>query len=197
WSKVFTEMEPESEEENEEAAEEGLAHEGGAVSPHMVRKFLERQAKKGMTYVILDEFDKIADDEDRRLTADTIKLLSDRAVPATLIVIGVSDDVTGLISDHRSIERCLTQVPMRRMPLNELEEIVSKGLAKIGMQIDPPGLEEISGLSKGLPHYTHLLSLHAARQALDEKSMNVSLDHVRKAVKIAVEQSRESIRREY
>jgi hypothetical protein len=167
------------------------------LSPHDVRVFLEQQSRNGLTYVIIDEFDKVSDDNVRKLMADTIKLLSDRAVEATMILIGVSDDVTGLISDHRSVERCLTQVPMPRMHPDELAQIVNKGLDKAGMSIEPSGLDEITGLSKGLPHYTHLLALHSARTALDQKTLAVSADHVKAAVRTAIDQSHESIRTEY
>lgn len=197
WQKVFEEVSP-SGRESEDMEPDGASLEDEIrLSPQHVRKFLEKQAEIGLVYVILDEFDKIEDEEARKLTADTIKLLSDRAVPTTIIVIGVSDDVTGLVSDHRSIERCLTQVPMPRMPFTELEEIITKGLSKAGMKINDDGRAEITGLSKGLPHYTHLLTLHAGREALDQRTMTVTLDHVKKAVRTAVEQSHESIRAEY
>jgi Cdc6-like AAA superfamily ATPase len=200
WRKVFAEASgqegphynPLSDADDEDADDEM------ELTPNEVRKFLEAKSRDGLIYVILDEFDKMPENGDvRQLTADTIKLLSDRAVHATLIVVGVSDSVTGLIHDHRSIERCLTQVPMPRMMPAELEEIVNKGLAKVGMSIEDSALAEITGLSKGLPHYTHLLALHAGRAALDQRMMKVSEAHVKKAVGTAVGQSVESIRREY
>ena len=133
----------------------------------------------------------------RSLTADTVKLFSDRAVEATLIIIGVSDDVNGLISDHRSIQRCLQQIHMPRMPRGELENIVQHGLGEVGMSIDDDALTEITGLSKGLPHYTHLLALNASRQALDEQRLAITLDHVQKAIHTATEQAQESIRHDF
>ena len=53
------------------------------------------------------KFDKIQDEGARTLIADTIKLLSDYAVKSTIVIIGVSDDLTGLIREHQSVERCL------------------------------------------------------------------------------------------
>lgn len=196
WHKVFDEVESREDRGFNDNRDED---DGPAdnLSPHDVRVFLERQSKNGLIYVVIDEFDKINDDNVRRLMADTIKLLSDRAVQATVVLIGVSDDVTGLIADHRSVERCLTQVPMPRMQLNDLAQIVAKGLDRVGMSIDTLGLDEIAGLSKGLPHYAHLLALHSARTALDQKSLVVSADHVKSAVRAAIDQSHESIRTEY
>src|SRR5205807_4070171 len=65
-----------------------------------------------------------------------------------------AENVESLISEHQSIERCLVQVRMPRMSRDELEGIVNKGLQVIDMTIATDCLEEISGLSKGLPHYT-------------------------------------------
>ena len=65
--------------------------------------------------VVLDEFNELANDQIRRDIAETIKYLSDRGSPATVVLIGVADDVNELIDDHRSIERCLAQVNMPRM----------------------------------------------------------------------------------
>lgn len=166
-------------------------------TPFEVRRHLEPLGQDHLLYIIFDEFDKIADMAVRQLFADTIKLFSDRAVPATLIVIGVSDDVTGLIEDHRSIERCLAQIHMPCMPREELEQIVLLGHKKVGMEIEPRGLNEITGLSKGLPTYTHLLALHASREALGNKTLRVTYDHVRRAIKTAISQTEESIRTEY
>lgn len=167
------------------------------VSPNDVRKTLEKAGIDGILYVIIDEFDKIADEQCRKIIADTIKLLSDRATPATIIVIGVADDVTGLIKDHSSISRCLAQIHMPRMPREELEQIVKKGLAAAGMTTDETVLSEISGLSKGLPHYAHMLALYSARKCLDRSSLAVESADVESATGDAIRQAQESIRSDY
>lgn len=167
------------------------------VTPNDVRKALEGVGQNGILYVIIDEFDKIANDHCRKMFADTIKLLSDRAVPATLLLIGVSDDVTGLIKDHGSIQRCLAQIHMPRMRREELEEIVKKGLMSVGMSADDTVLLEISGLSKGLPNYAHMLALYSGRHALDRKSLRVASEDVEFAVSDSMRQAQESIRTNY
>ena len=114
-----------------------------------------------------------------------------------MVLIGVSDDAIGLIDDHRSIERCLSQIPMPRMKVQELEEIVTKGLDQINMSIENDALAEITALSKGLPTYVHLLALHAGRAAVDSQQMTVGKEHVRNAIKVAISLSEETIRAEY
>ena len=118
--------------------------------------------------LIVDEFDRIADQNSMRLVSDTIKTLSDRAVSATMVLVGVAANVDELLSEHQSIERCLTQVSMPRMTHDELATIVDKGLAQVDMRVDESARWYIPTVSQGYPHYTHLLALNAARQALEE-----------------------------
>jgi hypothetical protein len=114
----------------------------------------------------IDEFDRLTDRTVPALVADTIKSLSDAAVPATLILIGVADSVDQLIEGHRSIERSLVQVPMPRMSRKEIEQIVVKGTQRLGMSITKEALGEIVRLSQGLPYVTHMLSLYSASNVL-------------------------------
>lgn len=217
WSKMFEALDDEypdvsgmannaqeSDEEKEEDLEQGsgtLVVIGDAAPPSLtprdVRKRLEPLADHGVVYVILDEFDTIKNPGVRRLMADTIKLFSDREVQVTIILIGVAENISGLIEDHHSIGRCLREVHVPRMPFKELVEIVKTGLSQVGMTVKEDALEEIAGLSRGLPHYTHSLSLNAGRCALDDKRLEVSKQDVTSAVKLAVGQTNESIRHKY
>lgn len=194
WARAFEELDELN--GKEPAAEEYPLLPQPIISPNSVRRRLDKEAES-ILYVIFDEFNKIEDEESRRLFADTIKLLSDRACKATIIVIGVADDVLGLIDDHSSIQRCLAQIPMPRMPRAELQEIVVSGFRKVGMHVEEEVTSEIAFLSKGLPHYTHLLSLLSGRAATDSGTMTVSKVHLDLAVKLGIRQAQESIRTEY
>jgi hypothetical protein len=110
--------------------------------------------------------------------ADTVKVLSDHATPATVVLIGVADSVDALIGEHQSIERALVQVNMPRMSDAEIEQIVKTGVTRLGMTVDQEALDEIKSLSQGMPYVTHLLSLHIVRAALEDQSFNVALPHV-------------------
>jgi uncharacterized protein YejL (UPF0352 family) len=147
--------------------------------------------------VIVDEFDRIQHEHVRQLFADTIKTLSDHAVPVTLVLVGVADTVDALIKEHHSIERALIQVQMPRMSREELEQIVENGLKRLGLSIAPTAIQRITLLSQGLPHYTHLLALYAAREAIDNGATKIALDHVLSAIKTALTQAQQSIRSVY
>ena len=167
---------------------------GDRVRPNDIRRVLARLGVHAI--VILDEFDRLAG-ETVPLLADTVKTLSDTATPATLILVGVADSVDELVIEHASIERAIVQIRMPRMSPNELVEIVLRGLGSVGMTIELHALELVASLSQGLPHYTHLLGLHAARHAIDSRRLQVSREDVRKAISSAVQRAQESIQFAY
>ena len=167
------------------------------IDPDLVRRTLAEIGMEVLLVIVLDEFDTITDPDLRRLIADTVKVLSDRSTPATVIMIGVADDVAQLIDDHESIERCLAQIRMPRMSRHELEDIVTEGLKVVELSIEDKALAEISGLSKGLPHYTHLLGLNAGRCAIEGKSSMLNVSHVKSAIGASIDGAQHSIRNAY
>jgi Cdc6-like AAA superfamily ATPase len=72
------------------------------LSPDEVRRVLAHLAKGVTLVVVFDEFDRIQNDVVIVTMADTIKMLSDYSVPATLLLIGVADSVDELIKQHQS-----------------------------------------------------------------------------------------------
>jgi Cdc6-like AAA superfamily ATPase len=163
------------------------------VTPDDVRRALQVLGDRLLTTIFIDEFDRVNDDQTRSLFADTIKALSDNLVPATLVLVGVADDVSDLIRQHQSVERALVQIRMPRMSPDELEEVVARGLEQVNMTADDDATARIARLSLGLPHYTHLLGLWSARSALVDRRLNVHLDDVNLAIDTAIEKAQHSI----
>lgn len=162
------------------------------ITPHDVRLLLERLGSRAVLVVIVDEFDRAADRLGTQF-ADTIKMLSDQSVPATLVLVGVGDSVSALVAKHESIERALAQVRMPRMSTSELQQIIQAGLSEVGMEVEAAARDRIVHLSQGLPHYTHLLALSAARHANDDASDVVRLADVAAGIRDAVANAQETI----
>jgi hypothetical protein len=166
--------------------------------PELARRVVTELSDADMIVVlIVDEFDTVSNQGTRQAIAETVKLFSDRNVPCTIIIIGVADDVDSLISEHRSIERCVAQIRMRRMSRDEIEAIVTTSLEKVGMTIEKEGLHEISRIAIGLPHYAHLLGLHSGRLALDNASKHISQPHVTEAARMATSKAQVTIQTSY
>jgi len=154
-------------------------------TPEGVRSALEALGRR--TLIVIDELDRLEDNESLTLLADTIKTLSDHAVGATLILVGVATSLDELIGEHASIIRNLEQIEMPRMLPEELRGILQKGCAHAGLTIEPEAGETIIRLSEGLPHYTHLLGYRAAERAVQDDRSGITLEDVRAAIPKAVE----------
>ncbi len=163
-----------------------------SVTPHYVRQLLEQLGEQTILIVIVDEFDRVASRVGTQF-ADTIKMLSDQSVPVTLVLVGVGETVSSLISEHASIERALAQVRLPRMSTSELQEIVDGGLSEVGMSAETVARDRIAALSQGLPHYTHLIALYAARDANDAGLDVVGVENVAAGIREAVENAQETI----
>lgn len=169
---------------------------GSTVSPDELRRLFTLLGDGKILIVILDEFDRL-DQQTRRAVADTIKTFADHSVPATIIVVGVAETISDLIAEHESIERVLVQVEMLRMRSDDLIDILHRGTKLLGMTIDDNAARFVASISQGLPYYTHLLGLHAARTALDRDSLNINFDDVSDAINKAVIDSHASLKTAY
>lgn len=139
------------------------------------------------TIIVIDEVDRIEDEDTTTLFADLIKDLSDHSTPSTLILVGVADSVDELIREHKSVERALIQVHLPRMSSSELHEILSKGIAELRMKFDHNAANQIVQLSAGLPHYTHTLALYATEYAIENERTEVTTVDVSEAIKRMVD----------
>jgi ABC-type cobalamin/Fe3+-siderophores transport system ATPase subunit len=161
------------------------------VTPDDVRHALKLIPAK--TMIIIDELDRLKNAEATTLLADTVKTLSDHSVDTTLILVGVADSINGLIAEHASVERNLVQIHMPRMSTDELHEIIDKALTQVQMTIESDAKDQISSLSKGLPHYTHLLGKHAALSAVKGNRKHIVFNDVFEAIGEALRHAQQSI----
>lgn len=161
------------------------------VTPDDVRYLFQRIQMP--TIIIIDEMDRITDTSTTTLLADTVKTLSDHSIDITLILVGVADSVDELLAEHSSIERALVQIRMPRMSNEELTEIIDKGLSEVEMNIEESAKEQIIKLSQGLPHFTHLLGLHSAQQAIGNGRKDIDESDVDTAIREGVAKAQQSI----
>jgi hypothetical protein len=170
---------------------------GDILTPAHIRRIADTIAQTHLFIPIIDEFDRVEDPETVRLFTDTIKTLSDHARNTTVFIVAVGDTVDDLISEHESVERSLIQVPMRRMSSEEAAEILTKSAETTGVQFDGSAKSLIVTLAQGLPHYTHLLGLHAVRAAVGERSWVVHESHVERALDRSIGANQQSLQRAY
>ncbi len=170
----------------------GIEHDlATGLQPEQVRERLA--SLEHSTLIVVDEFDRIKDQETTTLFADTIKLLSDEPTKATILLVGVADSIDGLVADHKSVGRALRQVQIPRMASSELEGIITTGAKAIGLQVASSQLQQIASLSEGLPHYTHAMGLYAAQRAIENDRDELTEDDIEAAKTITVRKAQGTI----
>lgn len=154
-------------------------------SPESIRRALTDVEPPPL--IVIDELDRFRDkNEGLTLMADTVKTLSDHAVTATIVFVGVAGSIGDLLGEHQSIVRNLIQIEMPRMSRLELREILDRGCEHAELGVAAAAADKIAVLSEGLPHYTHLLGLHAGRRAIQEDRSEILIEDVNAAIPLAV-----------
>jgi energy-coupling factor transporter ATP-binding protein EcfA2 len=160
-----------------------------------IRRIFEQASNPSI--VVIDEFDRV-DATTASAMSDTIKTLSDRAVDTTLVIAGVGDSLEQLIHEHQSIDRAIIQIPMQRMSRDELIAIVTKGLARISELTIEAGLDKrMAEISKGLPHYMHLLAKHSALSAISNGRREIIRSDYEYALKTSTEDKSQTLGHAY
>jgi Cdc6-like AAA superfamily ATPase len=177
WRKVFRELSSLS-----SPLDEVPEH---VTDPEEIRFMLRDLRREAL--IVLDEFDRVEDDEALSLLADTVKTLSDHGTGVTLMFVGVAASVELLLGEHESIVRNVRQIPMQRMSRDELETLLEKGFGQVeGLTATEDAKNRIIYAAEGLPHFAHLLGLGVGRAAVTDDRSIVGQHDVERAEDDAV-----------
>ena len=167
------------------------------LTPDDVQLVLEEFSANQVPIIVLDEFDRITDKKTTLLIADTIKALSDYSVNATIVIVGVAEDISALVEGHESITRSLIQIKMPRMSNEEIKQLIITRYSKCGIETDEDAIWKMTFLSRGLPYYAHSISMNAALQSIDKKTNKVLHEDVDKALERSISELDQSIKEKY
>jgi Cdc6-like AAA superfamily ATPase len=170
---------------------------GREINPDDVVRELSSFNHNDIPIIVIDEFNEITDEATPRLMANTIKALSDDGVNATVIIVGVADNVIDLIGGHESISRCCEEILMPRMKREELTEVIEKRVAHLNMQIEGNAKWKIINLSRGLPAFVHGLGKFSCYAAIDRQRLAIIEDDVDKAIDTTLESSQQSLKQAF
>ena len=197
WKKVFKRMSYETMTLEGPVTKKISEDFGTELAPDDVQLILAEFSGNHVPIIVLDEFDRIKNGVTTQLVADTIKALSDYSVNATVVIVGVAEDVSTLIQGHESITRSLIQIKMPRMSTEELKQLILTRYTRCGIDTDANAVWKIIFLSRGLPYYTHLLAMHAARYAIGNRKTVVKHEDVDRALEGAITELDQSIKEKY
>jgi hypothetical protein len=135
--------------------------------------------------LVVDEFDRIADETTRIAFADLLKYCSDRRLPLSFLLVGVAETAGQLLGGHPSVQRCLARLALPLLADAEIECIVGRGEAA-GLSVPPALRHGIAGLARGMPYMAQLLSLRAGQAALTKGRMDLRGEDLRAAIDAAI-----------
>ncbi|MEZ5210756.1 ATP-binding protein [Gordonia sp. PP30] len=150
---------------------------------------VEAMMKTGKRVLVLDNFQNIVRAEDRRLVAETMEFLSDRAAETgdiKIAVIGIAEDAPSLIHGSGSFRRRVTEIGVPRMPDEEIRSVLKRGFEILEVDVDRPVLDNLVFYSDGFPYFAHLLGLYLARESRRLKGVRIDESKVEPALKRAV-----------
>jgi len=131
WRKVFRDMRIASGPDADRGAYVSDGYQDRAITPDDVVRELGNFGANDVPIIVVDEFNEVSDPATPRLMANAIKGLSDEGINATVIIVGVADDVNELIAGHESISRCCEEVLMPRMGQDELRDVIDSRIARL------------------------------------------------------------------
>lgn len=117
------------------------------------------QAKDLNVLFVIDEFDSINSTEEKHRIAEFIKQLSDSNSSLKILIVGIADTTSELIAGHQSVQRCLTEIKLNKMSLEELIQIIRDGATTLDLEFDKYATTRIARVSSGYPYFTHLLGV--------------------------------------
>jgi Cdc6-like AAA superfamily ATPase len=198
WRRVFEDVRIKATTEDGEEADVSLAEVyTGAITPDNIVAELGNFSQNNIPVIIIDEYDKLQNSRARTLISHTLKSLSDAGVNATMVLVGVADDIDSLVAEHSSVERNLTEIKMPRMSKDEMNQILDKRIPKVGMKLHGDARWKIITLARGLPTYVHQLGRDAARRAIARRKLTIIEQDVDEAIKVLVQQSDQTTNKAY
>jgi len=147
--------------------------------------------------MILDEYDRVTDEDFRNKLAELFKNLTDSAIPVTLLVVGVAENLDQLLGKHPSIQRSLVPVHLPLMTDAEIGRLLQAGADTAGIRFAPDVVERITDFVRGLPYFAQLLGLHSARSAVSRGSTVVEREDLVYAVNRCLQEAERGIVESY
>ena len=143
--------------------------------------------------LILDEYDRVTDEDFRNKLAELFKNLTDSSIPVTLLVVGVAENLDQLLGKHPSIQRSLVPVHLPLMTDAEIQRLIEAGGENAGITFAPETVRRIAEFARGLPYYAQLLGLHSARSAVSRSSERVEREDLAYAVTRCLQEAERGI----
>ena len=148
------------------------------MSPQVLTDVLAR-IRSTRLLIVIDEFDRNENPTLTRDLTEIMKVLSDRAIPVQIVIVGVGDVVDNLVGEHSSIARVLYVVRLTTMADQQIRETLALASRHAGVEMRPEVTDAIVGISYGRPYIARLVGLKAAKMSLLRRAEFVEIEDFR------------------
>lgn len=114
-----------------------------------------------------------------------------------MLVVGIAETGGQLIGEHPSVQRCLKETELGGMSESELSEIILQGADKLDLKFDEQVMMRIVRVSGRYPHFTQLLALKCAEEAIANDRKDVTVADLDVAIESAVDDAEGTLSRRY
>lgn len=162
-----------------------------------IYKFFDMLSPSDRPLLVIDEFDRVRDSDTYEKMADTIKYLADFNSNATVIIVGVGDNVHELFGGHPSIHRNVRQIKMPKMTRSELAGILERRVPIVNLAVPDAIIGKIVDLSQGFPGFTHLIAQATFRAAVARRDIHVTEVDLKNGIQKCVDLADEQVKNAY
>ncbi len=148
------------------------------MTPQVLADLLAR-IRSTRLLIVIDEFDRNENQTLTRGLTEIMKVLSDRAIPVQIVIVGVGDVVDNLVGEHSSIARVLYVVRLTSMSDQQIRDTLALASRYAEVEMLPDVTEAIVSISYGRPYIARLVGLKAAKMSLLRGSPYVEIEDFR------------------
>jgi type II secretory pathway predicted ATPase ExeA len=148
------------------------------------------EIRAGHVLILIDEFDRLTDEEAKRDMTELLKTTSDRSVRVSFILIGVAESLDGLMDLHPSLQRTLVSIPLPLLAEKDVAALLDRGCSALRLTVTPQARSALLLLTQGSPYFAQLLNLHASDSAVRRSSQELTLADVASAILLVLEETR-------
>lgn len=149
--------------------------------------------------VVIDEFDQISDEKERKLFAQFLKQLSDQEISIKIILCGIGGSVETLLGAHWSTDRLITPINLERLSLDAIWKIAIDALAAFDLELPSVMKTRIGQICDGFPYYAHLIAEHMIWAIYDSKNTSclVGEEEYHEGIRGAIADSQNALKTAY
>jgi len=151
-----------------------------------------QEIRAGHVLIMIDEFDRLSDEEAKRDITELLKTTSDLGVRVSFVLIGVAESMDQLMELHPSLSRTMVAIPLPLLPDNDVSTLLEKGCEDLRLAITLQARRALLLLAQGSPYFAQLLSLHASDSAVRRRARELTLEDVAGAIVLVLEETRHS-----